>query len=99
MLSFILAYIPANNGFYCGIYFIPIIFVFLNTNEGRKMDFVYMLLFCVFLNPVQVVLKDYAISWILSNLALLVTWLLLIIDSFQTLRKKEILNSHIYGKG
>ena len=91
LLSLIIASIPSDNGFYCGIYIIPALILFLNNNDGRKIDYVYMLLFCVFLNPIQMEFKGYAISWMFSNLALLVMWLLLIIDSYQILQKKIIL--------
>lgn len=84
MVSFIIAYIPANNGFYCGLYFIPSILIFLKNNEGRKIDCLYMILFCVFLNPVQIVIHDLPISWMLSNLSILFVWILIIAESFTT---------------
>ncbi len=86
LLCAIIAYIPADNGFYCGIYFIPTIYLFLKSNEGRKIDYLYMLLFCVFLNPVQIVIHNIAISWMLSNLAILTMWLLLLIECTNSYR-------------
>ena len=79
-------FLPTNSGFYCGLYMLPVLLFFLNNNEGRIMDFIYMLLFCVLLNPVQIVIHGMTISWMLSNLAMLFLWLLLIIDSFRSWR-------------
>lgn len=87
MISFIIAYIPANNGFYCGLYFIPPILLFLMYNEGRKLDIFYMILFCIFLNPVQIVIHELSISWMLSNLAILALWIMLIVEGFVGLHR------------
>lgn len=79
--------LPTNSGFYCGLYFIPVIILFLYNNEGRKLDFLYMLMICLFLSPFQLpVVKGINISQQLSNVALLTIWLLLLIDVWLCLR-------------
>ncbi len=73
--------LPTNSGFYCGLYFIPVIVLFFYNNEGRKLDFLYMLLICLFLSPFQLpVVKGINLSQQLSNVALLTIWILLLID-------------------
>lgn len=82
--------LPTNSGFYCGLYFIPVIVLFLYNNEGRKLDFLYMLLICLFLNPFQLlVVKGINVSQQLSNIALLAIWLLLMIEASSILMKQK----------
>lgn len=91
LIALPLIFLPTNSGFYCGLYMLPVLLLFINNNEGRKVDFIYMLLFCALLNPVQIVFHGMTISWIISNLAMLFMWLLLIIDSFQSWRTGKVL--------
>ncbi len=84
---------PTNSAFYCGLYFIPVILLFLSSNEGRRIDFFYMLLICVFLNPFQIgVIRSINISQTFSNIALMSMWLLLLIESANSYmaRKKSL---------
>lgn len=87
MISIIIAYLPSNNGFYCGIYFFPSLLLFLNDNSHERKDYLYMLLFCLILNPLQIVIHNQAISWMLSNIAVLIIWLMLIIDNICCVKK------------
>lgn len=89
IISIIIAYLPSNNGFYCGIYFFPSLILFLKDNKNTRKDFIYMLLYCLLLNPVQIVVRGMAISWMMSNLAMLAMWLLLIIDSLKSWRESK----------
>ena len=87
MTSMLIAYLPQVNFFYCGIYFIPFLLLFMNDNpKWTTRNIFYTLLACVFFNPFQIVIHGIAISWMLSNLAMLLMWLLIIIDSFQSWR-------------
>lgn len=78
MICLIIAWIPANNAFYCGVYFIPALVLFLNQDRFDKRDFVYMILFCLFLNPLQILVGEKSISWMISSMAMLATWILLV---------------------
>lgn len=92
LISLPVIMLPTNSGFYCGLYFIPVILFFLYHNEGRKIDYVYMLLVCVFLNPFQLpVLKGINFSQLFSNMALLLMWLLLLIEVGSKIRKQRSL--------
>lgn len=84
--------LPTNSGFYCGLYFIPVITLFLSNNEGRKLDYLYMLLICLFLSPFQLtVVKKINISQLLSNVALLIVWILLLTEASSVYIKKRFL--------
>lgn len=96
LVSLPLIMFPTNSAFYCGLYFIPVILFFLYHNEGRKIDYIYMLLICVFLNPFQLlVVKGISISQNLSNIALLTTWLILLYECLSCFikQKKGVLNN------
>lgn len=92
LLSIPLIMLPTNSGFYCGLYFFPVILTFLNNIEGRRIDFVYMLLMCIFLNPFQISEKSgINISQFLTNIALLVMWAMLLVEcSFNLFNKRKV---------
>ena len=82
LIIFPLMYFPTNSAFYCGMYFIPVILIFINDNQGRKLDFLYMLLICLFLSPLQLpAIKGITISHLLSNFSLLIMWSFLLIET------------------
>lgn len=80
MLSFVIGYLPSVNWFYLGLFFMPAILLFLHQNEGRKLDYIYAFLFCIFLNPLQFEIKNIPISWMLSNISIFTIWIFLIYD-------------------
>lgn len=92
LLSIPLIMLPTNSGFYCGLYFLPVIVTFLYKNDGRRIDFVYMLFICLFLNPFQLSeMYGINISQFLSNIALLVMWAMLLVDcSINLINKRRI---------
>lgn len=81
MISFIIAWFPANNAFYCGVFFIPSLVLFLNQKQFNRRDFLYMILFCLFLNPVQILFEGRTISWMISCMSMLAMWVLLLQES------------------
>lgn len=81
MISFIIAWIPANNSFYYGLFFIPSLVMFLNQKLFEKRDYLYMILFCLFLNPLQILLGGHTISWIISSMSMFAMWVLLVQES------------------
>lgn len=97
MISIIIACLPSNNGFYCALYFLPGLLLFLRDHQGRKIDWVYMVLFCVVLNPLQIAVHGIVISWILSNLAVLIIWVLLLSETISDLwiSKRIIIKKYI----
>ena len=79
LLTCVLILLPANSGFYCGLYLMA---SFCMMIGGQKINVLYILLSCIIFNPLQIiVLDDFSISCILSNLAMVALWLLLLLSS------------------
>lgn len=98
LITFVIIQLPTNSALYCGLYFYPVIIMFLNKNDFSKMDFIYIILFCCFLNPYQFLLvSNISINSSVSNLSLFLMWLITIyistIDYFQIEKQKIILSS------
>ena len=91
LLIMILIFLPTNSALYCGLYFFPIIILFLQKKEKSRYDWIYIVLFCIFLSPVQIMVEDFSISYILSNLALLIFWGIISITSYIDISKKRSL--------
>ena len=83
LLSMIVLYLPKHSVWYCGLYFIPAIVLFLHQKRFENRDWVYMILFCILLNPLQIGGNNglYSFTIICSNIALIVVWLMLITDN------------------
>jgi len=79
LLIFVIIQFPANSALYCGLYFFPVIILFLIKKDIKKIDWVYIILFCVFLNPFQLlVVLNHSINPILSNISILIMWVITI---------------------
>ena len=92
ILTMVLLYFPEHSVVYCGLYLIPSVFMFLNKEEIKWQDSIYLLLFCFFLNPFQIIIHNISFSYILSNISLLAMWFLIMIDSYKSWRmKRELL--------
>ena len=72
---------PTNSAFYCGLYMLPVLFLFLRDSHSSSIDYIYMLSFCILLNPFQIVIGETTVSWMLSNIAVIFFWLLLLVDT------------------
>lgn len=93
LLTMTIVWIPTNNAFYAGLYYIPVILLFLKENEGRKIDIMYMLLYCLLLNPIQFEVLNMPISWMISSISMLLCWMLLVFEF--VIRKYPILKSSL----
>jgi hypothetical protein len=82
---------PVNSSYYCGLYLFAAILLFLNAEEHPILDWIYLFLFIVVLNPVQIMVGEVSSTSILANNALLCIYLLLIaealIATYKLLRK------------
>lgn len=72
---------PVNSGFYCGLYFFPVILIFFSRGETtRRSDYVILLLLCMMICPLQLTLlhKDgtlFRATPVLANAAVTLLWL------------------------
>ena len=71
---------PVNSAFYCGLYLLPFIILFLNDEEHSWFDLIYLILFIILLNPFQLIIKNENISQLSINIAVVLVPVLLIID-------------------
>lgn len=86
LLMAIVVYVPSDNGFYCGIYFLPALLLFLRDEVPSKRNYVYLALFILLLNPIQVTSGGHALTWLISNAAIFVMWAMLISETLSTAR-------------
>lgn len=87
LITMLIVYLPQVNFFYCGIYFMPFILLFLSENpKWTHQNLIYMLLICIFLNPFQILFHGWTISWMLSNVAMMLFWLLLLVNVYWSWR-------------
>lgn len=72
---------PVNCSYYCGLYLFAAILLFLNAEEHPIIDWIYLLLFLIVLNPFQIMFGEESFTSILANNALLFMYLLLIAEA------------------
>jgi len=81
LLALPLLMYPTNSAFYCGLYMLPVLFLFLRESHSSSIDYIYMLFFCILLNPFQMVINETAVSWMISDMAAIFFWLFLLVDA------------------
>ena len=79
-LLLVIALFPNQAWVYNGMYLIPVVFVFANTN--KKSLFLFSLLFLIY-QPVQIIIYGHSFSYLMSNFANLVLWGYLLRLAFQ----------------
>ena len=86
LLALALLYLPEHSVWYCGLYYIPAIFLFLQKQDFSKMDWTYMICFCILLNPLQIVVNilgsERTLTCFLSNLSLCAIWFFVLTQSY-----------------
>jgi hypothetical protein len=97
LLSVVIIQFPLNSGLYTGLYFFPVIILFFNKPFYTKKDLLYVLLFCLFLNPFQICIKGFSINYILANASILSIWMLLLSDIIKEIKPQMYLNK-IFNK-
>jgi hypothetical protein len=96
-LTIILIQIPTNSALYTGLYFIPVIILFLNSHKNPSiLNYIYVVLIVLFLNPFQIPFQastdnnnfQLTINSFVSNISLLIFWATLLITSINTKNEK-----------
>ena len=85
LLVSVIAFLPSDNGFYCGIYFFPVLLLFLKEEKLCKRNYIYVVLFCMLFNPIQITKDDIPISWMISNFAVFIIWAMLICETHKNI--------------
>lgn len=89
LITFTLIMFPTNSALYCGMYAIPLIFSFLGKDKMEKGDYLYMIGMCTILIPIQIVLRDISVFYLISNLSIIIMWLSIIVtESKQLIQQK-----------
>lgn len=92
LLTAIVISVPNSSMAYCGMYFFPSIVLFFNKQVYTKKDFLYVFLFCLFLNPFQICINSgWSINYTLSNIAILSIWGLLLIDILKEVKPQLLI--------
>lgn len=84
-LTLILILVPINSAIYCGLYMFPIIVMFFNEKEHDKYDLFFVLLFILFCNPFQIIWREHNITWYLSNISLMIMFVILLGENMANL--------------
>ncbi len=96
LLTICVIMLPAYSAFYCGLYFFPAIVLFFNKQTYNRKDILYVLLFCVFLNPFQLFFIGDAPNQVVSKCALLAIWGLLLVDGVKEVKLRAYLNKLLH---
>lgn len=87
---------PVNSTFYNGLYlFIPIV-LFLNTEEHSRMDWFYLALMLLMLNPYQIRVYPYKLTYAFANLSTILVYLILCAEG--TVRSILLLRQHLRAR-
>lgn len=96
-LTIILIQIPTNSALYTGLYFIPVIILFFKSHKNPSiLNYFYVVLFVLFLNPFQIPFQastdnnnfQLTINSFVSNISLLIFWATLLITSIYAKNEK-----------
>lgn len=77
LLTFTLIMLPANSALYCGMYIVPLVWLYLY--ENKKKGKWYLLLFFALLCPIQLVVKDVSFNYLISNFSIAFAWIFIIV--------------------
>jgi hypothetical protein len=99
-LTIILIQIPINSALYTGLYFLPVIILFFKSYKNASiLNYIYVFLFILFLNPFQIPFKfptdksyQLTINSFVSNISILILWTSLLITSIN--KKNEKLSNY-----
>lgn len=82
MLICVILLIPKNCGLYCALYLFPVIVLFFNENK-QWYEFIYVILFALILNPLQIIAmpNEENIGLLIINLAIVALFLLLFAEA------------------
>lgn len=72
---------PANCGYYCGLYLLVPITMFLNEKTHQTIDWMYLTLMIIVLNPFQYSIHGTLMTVPIANLALILLYLILLQES------------------
>jgi hypothetical protein len=89
-LTIILIQIPTNSALYTGLYFLPVIILFFESHENPSiLNYIYVVLFVLFLDPFQIPFKgQLTINSFVSNISIIIFWVTLLFTSINKKNEK-----------
>lgn len=78
LLTVTLIMLPVNSALYCGMYIVPVFLFYLYRNDMEKNKW-FLLLFFVFLCPIQIVVKTLSVNYLISNIIIDFAWIFILI--------------------
>lgn len=91
VLTLAVILLPVNSGLYCGIYMFPVIIMFFNQAEMNKRDWWYVILFLIFLNPIQIPVWKTNLNTIFVNVSAFLLALDIIITSISVFQERRVI--------
>jgi len=89
LIAMVIMMYPSHSIFYCGLYLIPMMMLFLSKEECTKTDYVIGILLCLIMNPIQIVVPPITLTPILANIFTIVLWILFIVYSGRGVLNKQ----------
>ena len=89
LIALVIMMYPSHSVFYCGLYLIPMMVLFLSKEECTKTDYSIAILLCLIMNPIQVIVSPITLTAILANIFSIILWILLIVHSITGIFKKQ----------
>lgn len=82
LLICVVLLVPTNCGLYCALYLFPVIVLFFNE-EKKWYELIYVVLFALILNPLQIILRpsDQNIGLLMINLSIVALFLMLFAEA------------------
>lgn len=88
LILFIIIQLPVNSGLYSGMYLFPFIILFIAKQEKDWFDGLFIVLIILALCPLQLVIKNISLNYMITNSAVLLMWFILIVSSIRSLLLK-----------
>lgn len=88
LIALVIMYYPSHSIFYCALYLMPMIILFLGKKECEKIDYWIAGLICLIMNPIQIVFEPITLTPIIANISGIILWIVLIVHSGTEVWKK-----------
>lgn len=81
LLISVIVQLPLNSGLYCGLYYFPVIILFFNRKKYTNIDLLFVVLFSILLNPIQIISQS---NYIIINIVSIIMWMIILVEAIYT---------------
>ena len=89
LIAMVIMVYPFHSIFYCALYLLPMMILFLSKEECTKIDYVIAGLLVVIMNPIQFVVEPISLTPVIANICTIILWILFIVYSGKGLYEKR----------